>query len=110
MLPHIKIVVAIPLVKAHGGQHFGDDRPHHLGEVVQHPLHILPLQQLRQFLADTLRRHIGEVIFQFYKRSLRLLLNGETQRSGKPQRPQDAEGILGKPLLRRAHTPQNALL
>ena len=63
VLPHIEIVVAIPLVEAHGGQHFGDDYAHHLGEVVQHPLHVLPLQQLRQFLADALRRHVGEVVF-----------------------------------------------
>ena len=103
-------MVAVPLVEAHAGRDLRETHPQHVRVVQQHRQDKCAAQEPIQLRQDALRGDIRQQRRLSPQRGGGGRFDGEAQHGGKPQRPQNPQGVLLKAAFRVAHTAQDAVL
>ena len=106
VLPDVKAVVRIALVKTHAGQNLRDHRAEHLRKREQHLRNVFAAQQLVELGIHPLGRDGPEPCTLFARGARRLLLHGKAQHRGKAQQPQHAQRVFLKTNARVPHAAQ----
>ena len=110
VLPHIVTMERGFLGTALHRRQLRQDGEHHFGILPQDCFRIFPAEELCQLFPDTLLGQGQQQPSPFPQSSGRGRLYGKSQLGGKPQAPEDAQGVLGKAADRFPHTAEDALL
>ena len=106
--PHVVDMVAVALVEAHAGRDLRQEHRQHVRIVQQHRQDMPAAQRPVHLRQDALRGDICQQRRRLMEGGGGARFDGKAQHGGKPQRPQDAQGVLPEAALRVAHAPQNA--
>ena len=96
MLPDIKAVMRIALVKAHAGQDLGNRHPKNIRKCKQRCPHVLTKQELVHLRIHALMRNIGEQGALFVSGAGSFYLRRKAEHRAKAHKAQNAQRVLFK--------------